>query len=397
MEFEICLDYLKFCNLSYREKESVLDWYAKSIGFDFVDLNILNFFNSNLKRKLVAGDIHVFLSKNKTYNIVVAGMSCRGLLENLNTLLKEINPECLRRIDVKIIEDCNMSVDEIIVQHQFLTLDKSSNWIKVDSRLGVTSYTAFSGGKVRVYNYYDLSETSLELQFDKKECLIKIRDYLINDKIEDLKLFLEENMVKELLKLPREFELLSEKDDLEKKYEKFKEIEDQKPLHLDVNLFCGKMNESSLSEEEKKNLPRVVSFREGEIKIDKIFAKDACLVFYFLYCLYKIEKKKRLAFNIKDYFFLYGIEDTKRSREKFKESLFKLFELGFVLSGVKNNHLTRFISDIFIKRNGNLEVVLNPQVFNENEIINTPFNVEDFKEYLVEIKEEKPLKLACFE
>lgn len=386
MEFQICLDYLKFCNLSYREKESVLDWYAKSIGLDFVDLNISNFFNSNLKRKLVVGDIHVSKSKNNTYNIVVAGMSCRGLLENLNTLLKEINPECLTRIDVKIIEDCNMSVDDIIVQHQFLKHDKSSNWIKVDSRLGITSYTKFFGGKVRVYNYYDLNETGFELQFDKKECLIKIRDYLINDKIEDLKNFFEDFMSKELIKLPRNFELVTREND----YSSDEEQKENPALHLTVNLLCG-----DYSCVEKANLivtDDLIEVKEGNVEIEAFFSKDAGLLFYFLYALYKIQQKKAsfrqiVCFHIKEYFDFYDMEDSRRNRDIFQESLLSLFNLGFVFSNGKKTSLTRFIYRITGLKNRNFEIELNSDVFVRSEIINTPFNMEDLKDYWKEIKE----------
>ncbi len=189
MKLKIFLDYVKFCNLTFIEKEKVLSWYSENIGVDIIDLNILNFFNLNLKRKLSLGDIHVLKSKNNTYNIAIAGRSCRGLLENLSALVKEINVNSLVRLDVKIIEDCNMSMDEIDQQHRFLKNKGESIWTIVNSQSGITSYTGFFGGRVRVYNYYDSSETSFELQFDKKKGLILIRDYLVNGKVENFKIF----------------------------------------------------------------------------------------------------------------------------------------------------------------------------------------------------------------
>ncbi len=89
-----------------------------------------------------------------TYNISRASFyryikKRRGLLENLSALAKEINVNSLVRLDVKIIEDCNMSMDEIDQQHRFLKNKGESVWTIVNSQSGITSYTGFFGGRVR--------------------------------------------------------------------------------------------------------------------------------------------------------------------------------------------------------------------------------------------------------
>lgn len=93
-----------------------------------------------------------------------------------------------------------------------------------------------------------------------------------------------------------------------------------------------------------------------------------------------------LKFFIKDILEYYNLEDTKRTRDKLKKDLLSLFNFGFVDSVYNKKTLSRLIYKMTLHKNHQLELIINGELFSDNEMSETSFDLKLLKDYWDSIK-----------